>query len=446
MSNQKIISSGEYTFILEKNNENIKMISGMGVKPFMQVIGEDSTLITGANVYDKVIGKAAAMLCVKYGAVEVYGECMSVSGFDFLTAHGITATYGQLVPFISNRTGDGMCPLENSVIDITDPAEGEDKIRATIKILMAKKDYVIIAGSVTYDITVTATQNLKWGDKNAYNTFEYCAGGVALNIGRNLSKLGVNAKMLCAVGDDNNGNAIIADGKNAGLDMSDVKKAPDHPTCTFVAVNDPEGELILGVADMSTSELCSNKEYFIDKKDVISGAKLAFVGPCIMEESIKYFSENFADIPKFVDMESSDYTDKFMGMISTVHTLKVNTAELASLTKLPVDTLEEIEAGCDWAISRGVGRIFVTMGAKGVFYKDNTGFKIYREAKKLDNIKSSNGAGDAFMSGVIYSFLNGFDIDKTIDFAMAAANATLASVETINPELSADMVIGLMGR
>ena len=45
-----------------------------------------------------------------------------------LEANGIHAEYGQLVPNIINRKGDGICPFEMAVMDITDPETAYEAI------------------------------------------------------------------------------------------------------------------------------------------------------------------------------------------------------------------------------------------------------------------------------------------------------------------------------
>ena len=52
------------------------------------------------------------------------------------------------------------------------------------------------------------------------------------------------------------------------------------------------------------------------------------------------------------------------------------------------------------------------------------------------NVKSANGAGDAFTAGVVYGFLNLNSIKETAKFASAAAVIALQSKNTISENLS----------
>lgn len=94
-----------------------------GIAPLLLRI-RDEVNLQGFSVADRVIGKAAAMLCVYSGVQAVYGSVMSRSAEAFLQTHGVACTYDVLTEHIMNRKGDGICPMEETVRDITDPAEG----------------------------------------------------------------------------------------------------------------------------------------------------------------------------------------------------------------------------------------------------------------------------------------------------------------------------------
>ena len=100
-----------------------------GVKPLLSFL--DSSLdLTSASAADKVVGKAAAMLYVKLGIKELYAAVLSKPALEVLRENGIPVEYGELVCAIRNRTGDGFCPMESTVINITDIDEGIIAVRA----------------------------------------------------------------------------------------------------------------------------------------------------------------------------------------------------------------------------------------------------------------------------------------------------------------------------
>lgn len=112
--------------------------TGRGVRPLLVWLAEGRRL-DGFSASDRVIGKAAAMLYVTLGATAVHGCVMSEAGLAMLRDHGVAAAYDELVPMIRNRANTGMCPIEQSVQGIDDPAEAEAPIRAAVARLMAAR-------------------------------------------------------------------------------------------------------------------------------------------------------------------------------------------------------------------------------------------------------------------------------------------------------------------
>jgi len=83
----------------------------------------EGNALAGFSAADKIVGKAAALLFVHAGIANVYGEVMSEAGLAVLKRHNIPCTYGTLTPYIINRRGDGICPMEETVLQIDDPKQ-----------------------------------------------------------------------------------------------------------------------------------------------------------------------------------------------------------------------------------------------------------------------------------------------------------------------------------
>ena len=101
---------------------------GRGISPMIRLIEEGRDL-HGYAAADIIVGKAAAMLFIKAGIREVYGEVMSRAGYDCLQQHDIPCAYGKMTEKIINRKGDGICPMEQTVALIDDPEEGTIALR-----------------------------------------------------------------------------------------------------------------------------------------------------------------------------------------------------------------------------------------------------------------------------------------------------------------------------
>ncbi|HOB82267.1 MAG TPA: ECF transporter S component [Peptococcaceae bacterium] len=128
----QMIKDGKVSCVIIKNDEIIRTASGQGISPLITIFEEEPELLKDSYVVDKLIGKAAAIVLVLGGAKRAYGELMSAAARDYLTGHDCGVSFGQLIDKVINRTGDGICPLEESVFDVEDPETGYHILKDTL--------------------------------------------------------------------------------------------------------------------------------------------------------------------------------------------------------------------------------------------------------------------------------------------------------------------------
>ncbi len=78
--------------------------------------------------------------------------------------------------------------------------------------------------------------------------------------------------------------------------------------------------------------------------------------------------------------------------------------------------------------------MYVSLGEEGLFHGTRVGYDFVK-AKTIE-VVNANGAGDAFMAGLVYADFMGYDSKTKIKFAMSSSVAALTSYETINPDMS----------
>lgn len=100
-----------------------------GIGPMVNWLSEDENFLRGASVADKIIGRAAALLMIYGGVKECYGEVVSRAALTTLEEAGISCTYMNTAVAISNRRGDGICPMEKLVAPIKDPREAFEALK-----------------------------------------------------------------------------------------------------------------------------------------------------------------------------------------------------------------------------------------------------------------------------------------------------------------------------
>ena len=125
---QKTLAGSGFTCVLCKEDQTYTTTL-RGVRPLAQWLNS-CTDLRGFRAADKVVGRATAFLYVLLGVKAVYAKVMSKGALEVLAQNGIEAACGQLVDHIINRTGDGICPFEQAVSQITQPNGAWEAIRA----------------------------------------------------------------------------------------------------------------------------------------------------------------------------------------------------------------------------------------------------------------------------------------------------------------------------
>lgn len=130
---KKLLHSENYTCVLCKD-DLIYSSEERGIKPLIDFIDKGIDL-NGFSAADKIVGKAAAFLYVILGVKEIYADVMSESAAEVSARYKIQAEYDTLTKKIINRSGTGLCPMEEAVQAESAPLPALEKIRARLELL-----------------------------------------------------------------------------------------------------------------------------------------------------------------------------------------------------------------------------------------------------------------------------------------------------------------------
>lgn len=83
-----------------------------GLLPLLDYITEFAPSSAGITVFDRIVGNAAALLLVKASCRKVYSPLGSELAARTLDYHAVEYNFTEVVPYIRNRSGQGMCPME----------------------------------------------------------------------------------------------------------------------------------------------------------------------------------------------------------------------------------------------------------------------------------------------------------------------------------------------
>lgn len=82
------------------------------LRPLLDYIDEFSSQVKGVVIFDRIVGNAAALLLKKAFCLEIYSPLGSEFAARTLSEQGIKYHFSKTVPYIMNKAGDDICPME----------------------------------------------------------------------------------------------------------------------------------------------------------------------------------------------------------------------------------------------------------------------------------------------------------------------------------------------
>ncbi len=298
--------------------------------------------------------------------------------------------------------------------------------------------YVVVIGGMNMDIHGVPNSRLLLKDSNP-GTVRTSPGGVARNIAENISRLGAACRLISAVGSDQHGRQLLEQGTAAGIDMQHVSQIDSEHTSTYLSIIDGSGDMHVAISDMTIIDRLGPQQLQVHKQ-LLNQAALVVLDTNLSEDALAWLAGGTEARPLFVDSVSTAKAVKIRPHLNSVHTLKTNLMEAEELAGFEVKEEGDLPKIADWFHQQGLTRLFVTLGKDGVYVSDGNKQSIYKLPEEQAAPVNAGGAGDAFVAGLAYSWLNDWDINKTVGFAMAASSVAIADQRTNNPELSLELV------
>ena len=264
---------------------------------------------------------------------------------------------------------------------------------------------IIVIGSINVDYIGTTKYELMLGESHPGSVIIQ-AGGVARNIVENLARVKADVTFVTAVGNDFYGQKYKSDLEELGVKIIMPKKTEQYNSSIYLAINDKEGQMVYSVVNTDIVSLI-NKEYISTIIDTINTFDYVLIDTNLDSDTIDYLFER-VNKPIICDAVSTIKADKLRNHLDKINILKVN-------ENIPTN-------------------LIITNGSKPVIYITKTFTKQYQPKQKED-IKSTTGAGDSFVAGVISGILDGLQIEDGIKRGLDFSYQTLDVTGAVNPNI-----------
>ena len=302
--------------------------------------------------------------------------------------------------------------------------------------ILRKENYVTVIGGSNMDIQGFPNNPLVMYDSNP-GKVDISMGGVGRNIAENLSRLNVNTKLISAIGNDLYGNTILSECKNLNIDVNDCLVSDEYSTSIYVSILNNSKDMQLAISHMDIIEKL-DESFIHSKHKSIDDSKAIVIDTNLSNEAIDFITRTYSHLPIFVDTVSTAKCLKIKDILDRFEGIKLNKYEAETLSGIKIENLDDVKKSCEFFINKGIKNVFITLGGDGV-YCANTDKAVHIPGVKI-NIVNATGAGDAFMSGIMYGFMNDLDLEETAKFSVGASILALSHKNTINPNLSVDLI------
>ena len=264
-------------------------------------------------------------------------------------------------------------------------------------------------------------------------------GGVCRNIAENLVRVGVNTQFISTLGDDENGKSILEHSRKLGYNMENSLFLEGESTPTYLAILNHQGEMESAVVDMES--LNKMDEAFVDRKhEVFENAEYTIVdsdNPILLE----YILKKYQGKSKFIlDPVSAKKAKKIRHLVKYFHTIKPNRFETEALCGFKIETNDDLRKAGRFFIEQGVKNVFISLDADGIYYITNEGEEGTLACCDKIDVKNVTGAGDSFVAGIGYGYMNNLNIKDTLKYSVAMSIITITHEETINPNMRHELV------
>lgn len=277
---------------------------------------------------------------------------------------------------------------------------------------------VVVFGSFVVDLMARIPHLPVPGETVKGPMFKMGPGGKGFNQGAAAHKAGADVTIVTKIGKDSFGDIALHTMDELGMTKEHVFISEEDKTgiaLILVDENTSQNEIAIvsgacgTITEKDTNsvkELIRESEYILLQLEVNQDAN---------ERIAEYACENGVK----VIINTAPYSKISDEFLSKAYMVTPNEVEAEALTGIKVEDLESAKKAATIFKKKGVKKVLITLGEKGVFISDDDKDEILPAFHV--NAVDTTGAGDAFNGGFITALAEGKDEWEAAKFANAAA-------------------------
>ena len=294
-----------------------------------------------------------------------------------------------------------------------------------------KKAKILVVGSLNMDITATTNIFPNEGETVFGNCLTSAAGGKGLNQACQLGLLNADVKMLGAVGNDGNGQALLATLNKMGVDCQDIVIKNDVASGAAIILleMDDEGNGANRIIVIPGANTAFNYHDIKVIEDIIKEYDMVVLQlEVAMEVNEKVAALARANGVK-VMLNPAPYAPLSKELLANIDYLSPNEHELKAMTGVEVCDNgiffeERLKTAYESLKGLGLKALLVTMGDVGSAFTD--GEKIHYVPSIKTIAIDTTAAGDSFVSSFCLKIAEDESVLQAMEFATKVASYTVS--------------------
>jgi pseudouridine kinase len=276
---------------------------------------------------------------------------------------------------------------------------------------------ICVIGGANVDITASSGEAFRLGDSNP-GKVEVSWGGVGRNIAHNLALLGDEVQLLTIFGGGLFGPVIARACQDLGIGVSHSDIAPEGTNSFFVSINNADGELLGGVADMNATEGIT-PAWLAARQEVMDAADVVVADANSSADALAWLIDHCRK-PLFLDAVSVAKA----GRIQEAVTL----SKKKSFFALKCNAIENVAL----ASVQGCRRRYVSVGAEGLKVEENG--RLYEFPALPCLVRNVTGGGDALLAGIVHAGPEA-SVEESARWGLACAHCAVESPHAVSDEI-----------
>ncbi len=279
---------------------------------------------------------------------------------------------------------------------------------------------IVVLGSMNMDLTILADPFPKKGETVSGREYAQIPGGKGANQAVAAGRMGSDISFISACGNDEFGNTLIAELKKSNVKTGNIEQLRIHTGIALI-VREADGDNRIILAAGANGYILPSMVETL--KSTIEEADFLILQLEIPMETVEYAAALAKKSNTVVILDPAPAVRLSDSLLANIDYLLPNEHELDLVLD---DTAGTIRGKADILIRKGIKKLILTEGSKGVtiFSKDND---IKITAPKMKAVDTT-AAGDTFAGVFAYGLANDWELTKAAEFAVNAASLSVTKV------------------